>query len=227
MLDKKLQSLAQHANFQVSINSVVGTSDRVEDAVAVTRRARELGFATTVGVVHDRQGQLLPLGQSAQATYKEIMQTSPRSAYTFAYYNQFQKNLIEGKANEWDCRAGSRYVYICENGLVHYCSQQRGTPGIALEQYGASDLEREYHTVKSCAPYCTISCVHQVSMIDAFRDQPRNALGRFFPALGEGHRAPVAIRMLTWMFLPPEGSIVRKKLTQAITQVTLRLLNVS
>ena len=58
---------------------------------------------------------------------------------------------MQGKANDWSCRAGSRYLYICENGLVHYCSQ-RGTPGIPLEQYGAADLEREFHWAKSCAP---------------------------------------------------------------------------
>src|SRR5260370_30075408 len=49
---------------------------------------------------------------------------------------------------------------------VHYCSQQRGYPGIPLEKYTPDDLEREYHTVKRCAPYCTISCVQRVSMID-------------------------------------------------------------
>jgi hypothetical protein len=26
----------------------------------------------------------------------------------------------------------ARYLYICEDGLVHYCSQQRGTPGTPL-----------------------------------------------------------------------------------------------
>ncbi len=31
--------------------------------------------------------------------------------------------------------AGSRYLYVCEDGLVHYCSQQRGTPAIPLRQY--------------------------------------------------------------------------------------------
>ena len=41
----------------------------------------------------------------------------------------FQDNLADGKPNEWRCRAGARYLYICEDGLVHYCSQQRGYPG--------------------------------------------------------------------------------------------------
>jgi pyruvate-formate lyase-activating enzyme len=73
--------------------------------------------------------------------------------------------------------------YICEDGLVHYCSQQRGYPAIPLEKYTRAHLEHEYHTQKSCAPRCTISCVQQVAMLDNWRDpqtrpafQPTGAL---------------------------------------------------
>jgi MoaA/NifB/PqqE/SkfB family radical SAM enzyme len=229
VLDKKLQFLAAHATFQVNINSVIGTSEHPEDALAVAARARELGFATTVGVVHDGHGQLRALGETERKVYQEIMQSSGRSFSTFAYYNQFQKNLIEGKANDWHCRAGSRYLYICEDGLVHYCSQQRGRPGIPIEQYSAADLNREYGSEKPCAPYCTVSCVHQVSMIDQFRDQPRQALARFFPPKSGADQAfdpPAIVRALTWMFLPPHESKTRKTLTQGFARVALWCLKV-
>ena len=229
VLDRKLESLAEHACFRVNINSVVGTSEHPEDAVAVARRARELGFQTTVGIVHDGQGQLQPLGQAAQRVYREIMQISSRGFSTFAYYNQFQKNLVEGKTNNWRCRAGSRYLYVCEDGLVHYCSQQRGAPGIPLENYSAENLEREYDSVKSCAPFCTVSCVHQVSMIDQFRDQPKQALAQFFPARSgqeDAYDPPASIGILTWMFLPPEENRVRKKLTQGLTRAASWCLRV-
>ena len=39
-------------------------------------------------------------------------------------------------------------MYICEDGLVHYCSQQRGYPGKPLEQYTREDIRREYLTEK-------------------------------------------------------------------------------
>ena len=81
----------------------------------------------------------------------------------------FQSNLVDGKPNEWRCRAGARYLYICENGLVHYCSQQRGIPGIPLEQYTIDHIRREFNAPKSCAPYCTIGCVHRVSFMDFWR----------------------------------------------------------
>jgi MoaA/NifB/PqqE/SkfB family radical SAM enzyme len=228
VLDKKLQWLAEYAEFRVSINSVIGTSERPEDAVSVAYRARELGFGTTVGIVHDGKGQLQPLRDAEQRAYKEIVQSSGQSFSTFAYYNQFQKNLMRGLANDWSCRAGSRYLYICEDGLVHYCSQQRGKPGIPLELYAKPDLEREYHSVKPCAPYCTVSCVHQVSMIDQFRDKPRETLGRFFPSNSdqEDYDLPGIIRVLNWMFLPPTESKTRNTLTRSFTRAALWCLKV-
>ena len=62
---------------------------------------------------------------------------------------------------KWRCRAGSRYLYVDEGGIVSWCSQQRGTPGIPLLEYTHDDLEREYRTEKWCAPTCTIQCVHR------------------------------------------------------------------
>jgi hypothetical protein len=59
---------------------------------------------------------------------------------------------------------------------VHYCSQQRGYPGIPLEKYTSADIRREFYTEKSCAPHCTVSCVHQVSVVDAWRAPQRPPL---------------------------------------------------
>ena len=52
---------------------------------------------------------------------------------------------------------------------MHYCSQQRGYPGIPLERYTVEDIRREFLTEKDCAPHCTVSCVHQVSFMDFWR----------------------------------------------------------
>src|SRR3974390_2253849 len=53
VLDKKLQLLAEHADFHVNINSVVGGGIRdPHDAYTVGRRALELGFTSTLGVIH-------------------------------------------------------------------------------------------------------------------------------------------------------------------------------
>src|SRR5438094_4168566 len=62
VLDKKLQMLAEHADFHVNINSVVGGGiANPNDALTVSERALWLGFSSTIGIIHDGSGQLKPL----------------------------------------------------------------------------------------------------------------------------------------------------------------------
>jgi MoaA/NifB/PqqE/SkfB family radical SAM enzyme len=214
VLDQKLKWLAEYAEFDVNINSVLGSSMvRPEEALAVAERARALGFNGTVGIIHDGSGQLRPLNDVQRRIYDRITGDPGRSFSAFVRSHQFQRNLVHGLPNNWRCHAGSRYLYVCEDGLVHYCSQQRGHPGIPLEQYSIEDLEREYHSVKPCAPYCTISCVHRVSVVDEFRENPEAALSQFFP--GE---MPRSVRILKRLFLPVRGR------QTAFTKLTLKLL---
>jgi MoaA/NifB/PqqE/SkfB family radical SAM enzyme len=167
VLDQKLQLLAEYAEFHVNINSVLGSGIRnPEDALRVARRAVELGFTSTVGLIHDGNGQIQPLGPREQEIFEEIMTLGKRS---FSRVNQFQHNIAAGRENDWRCRAGSRYLYICEDGLVHYCSQQRGYPGIPLLHYTEEHRRREFLSKKGCAPNCTVSCVHQISTVDFWR----------------------------------------------------------
>src|SRR5947199_221494 len=63
-LDSRLVMLARYAEFHVNINSVLGAGVKEpNDAVAVTRRAVELGLTTTVGIIHDGDGQLRMVGE--------------------------------------------------------------------------------------------------------------------------------------------------------------------
>jgi MoaA/NifB/PqqE/SkfB family radical SAM enzyme len=167
VLDQKLKLLAEHAEFHVNINSVLGSGVRnPEDALAIAHRAIALGFTSTVGILHDGGGQLQPLGAREREIFEEIMALGKRG---FTRVNAFQHNIAAGRENEWRCRAGSRYLYICEDGLVHYCSQQRGAPGIPLGEYTPEHRRREFLTKKGCAPRCTVSCVHQISTVDRWR----------------------------------------------------------
>jgi MoaA/NifB/PqqE/SkfB family radical SAM enzyme len=167
VLDKKLQLMAEYADFHVNINSVVGGGVcNPQDALTIGKRAMELGFSSTVGIIHDGDGQLQPLGEDERRVYHEMKSLEKRS---FSRINSFQDNISLGRPNQWRCRAGARYLYICEDGLVHYCSQQRGYPGTPLEKYTIADIRREYLTEKGCAPHCTVSCVHQVSIFDSWR----------------------------------------------------------
>jgi len=199
VLDQKLQWLARYAEFAVTVNSVLGGGmPNPEDALTIARRARQLGFTATVGLLHAPGGQAQPLTAREREVYEQILELG-KSLYSFAHYDRFQKNLVHGLPNRWHCRAGSRYLYVCEDGLVHWCSQQRGYPGVPLEEYTRAHLEREYHSAKSCAPYCTVSCVHQTAMVDWFRENPREALLQLVSS--GGGRAPASVRLLAWLFL--------------------------
>jgi MoaA/NifB/PqqE/SkfB family radical SAM enzyme len=174
LLEPKLRWLAEVAEFSVNVNSVVGGGIKVpEDALVVARRARELGFTSTVGIIHDGGGQLRRLGERPMAVYRALQRLGSRG--DTKVNRIFQDNLAHGRPNQWRCRAGARYLYVDEAGLVHYCSQQRGTPGIPLAQYTAEDLRREYDTPKACAPYCTVNCVQRVALFDNWRSPQRTA----------------------------------------------------
>ncbi|MEZ4270401.1 MAG: hypothetical protein R3C68_02845 [Myxococcota bacterium] len=121
-----------------------------------------------MGIIHDENGLLKKLGDEERAVYDEITHRG-RGMYT--RIRGFQENLVNGEPNDWRCRAGARYLYICEDGLVHYCSQMRGFPGIPLQDYTVEHIIREFDTPKTCAPYCTIGCVHRASFMDAWRPQ--------------------------------------------------------
>ena len=147
LLDAKLEWLSECAEFDVNINSVLGAGIRnPEDARTITTRARELGFSTSIGIIHDGVGALKPLGPAERDVWDEVsgqvngLRQLLKNLYTGI--RGFQQNLADGKPNDWRCRAGARYFYVCEGGLVHLCSQQRGYPAIPLERYDVERMRR-------------------------------------------------------------------------------------
>lgn len=206
VLDRKLQWLAEYAEFGVTINSVLGAAIRTpEDAFTIGARARELGFTSTVGILHDHTGQLRPLEANQSEVYDRF-RTLKTALFSFAHFDSFQENISRALPTDWHCRAGGRFLYICEDGLVHYCSQQRGHPGIPLADYTVEVVKREAARPKGCAPFCTISCVHQTAMLDEFRERPRETLQGILDRrrkLDPGFRPPAAVGVLSWLFLDP------------------------
>jgi MoaA/NifB/PqqE/SkfB family radical SAM enzyme len=183
LLDRKLQHLKDHATFDVNINSVLGGGIKnPEDARTINNRARQLGFSTSIGIIHDGSGRLKPLGPVERRVFDDVSAAINGAGQVlknlYSGIRSFQDNLADGKPNQWRCRAGARYLYVCEDGLVHYCSQQRGYPGVPLESYTIDDIRREFDTPKSCAPYCTVGCVHRVSTMDFWRSPQHVAVSR-------------------------------------------------
>ena len=149
MLDQKLRWLAEFAEFDVNVNSVVGGGIRNPEDARRHREPRAFDWGLDDGGDHSRHdGRIASAGRRTATILEEIVDAG-RSDVRLRDYNRFQKNLANGRPNDWHCGAGSRYLYICEDGLVHWCSQQRGHPGIPLEQYGLDDLQRQYRQVKA------------------------------------------------------------------------------
>ena len=170
-----LRYLSEDADFHININSVIGGGIKnPEDAVTVAEKAVELGFSTSLGIIHDGTGQLKPLSDREMKIYQQLKKFGKSG---WVRFNGFQDDLAHGKPHEWRCRAGARYLYICEEGLVHYCSQQRGYPAVPLEKYSMADIKREFYTEKPCAKFCTIACVQQIAYFDNWR-APQHAENR-------------------------------------------------
>ncbi len=73
VLERKLEWLAREAEFSVTINSVLGVAVKnPEDALPVARRARSLGFHSTVSIAHDGAGPSHALPERQFSIYQEI-----------------------------------------------------------------------------------------------------------------------------------------------------------
>ena len=205
VLDRKLEWLAERAQSSASPSTpcwarafaIRKTRWRCRGGRASSASPARSGFCTI------SRGQLKPLGTSQQDVYEQFRRHKG-SLFSFAHFDSFQDNISRGLPNDWHCRAGGRFLYICEDGLVHYCSQQRGRPGIPLDDYTVEDLRREAARPKGCAPFCTISCVHQTAMLDDFRERPRETLAGILErrrAVDAGFEAPWLVGALSWLFL--------------------------
>jgi MoaA/NifB/PqqE/SkfB family radical SAM enzyme len=225
VLERKLEWLARDAEFPVTINSVLGAAVRhPEDALTVARRARSLGFHSTVGVAHDGTGQSHGLPERQLRIYADI-RALETGVFSFAHYDRFQENLVRGVPNAWHCRAGARFLYVCEDGLVHWCSQQRGHPGIPLAEYTREDIEREYAVVKECAPFCGVSCVQQTAMLDEIREDPRGMLRQLIErrrATDPNFRTPLLLRLIAWAFLDNPRAVSMQRAFARMLRLTSR-----
>ena len=123
VLDKKLQHLKDHANSAEHHSDLGGGIKNPEDAT-INTRARE-GFD-----LHRQQPRIgrpaarVDRTQGLRRCVGGPQRPLPAVRIPYSGITNFQNNLADGKPNEWRC--AGRLPYVCEEGLVHYCSQQRG-----------------------------------------------------------------------------------------------------
>jgi MoaA/NifB/PqqE/SkfB family radical SAM enzyme len=165
-LRNKLEVLARVAKFRVTLSGVIG-STIADDALEVVRFAKAHGFRPRVLLIHGPDGTL-ELGPDKQELYREVGQAI---GARFTEAHDYRSRLLAGKPAPFKCRAGSRYLYVDEFGMVRWCSQQRERFGIPLAEYTEADLRRQFHTRKGCEAHCTVGCARTNSAWDEWRPQ--------------------------------------------------------
>jgi MoaA/NifB/PqqE/SkfB family radical SAM enzyme len=165
-LKPKLELLAKHAKFRVSLSAVIGSATPAE-VLEVVAYAKERGFRPRVLLLHGDDGQL-QLGAEELALYKRVKR---EIGERFDEARDYRTALMRGESAPFKCRAGSRYLYVDELGIVRWCSQQTGSFGVPLADYDRRLLERQFYTKKGCSDHCTIGCARTNSAFDEWRGQ--------------------------------------------------------
>lgn len=165
-LRERLKTVSKYAKFRVVMNSVIGSAPSAE-VLEVIDFAKEHGFIPRVQFMHDEHGQL----SLTQEQLDLVGEVRKRLGKRFMEGGDYRRQLMNEGQAPFKCRAGSRYLYVDELGMVRWCSQTRKGFGKSLETYELADLKKQFFTPKSCNPHCTIGCVRNNSRYDEFRSQ--------------------------------------------------------
>jgi MoaA/NifB/PqqE/SkfB family radical SAM enzyme len=171
LIQKRLVGLKQHARFGVNVNAVLGSCSPAATRTLVDE-VEKLGFFMTVGLLHDGMGQLDEglAGPELPELYREMRGRSKKSIFHHVGEG-WEDRMIAKRDVPFRCRAGARYLYVDEHGLVAYCSQRRSEPGLPLLEYTREHLTEAFETPKGCEASCTIACVRRASAMDEWRGQ--------------------------------------------------------
>ena len=167
-LEGRLALLAEHARFAVNVNAVLGACSP-EETARLADNVRRRGFYMTLGLMHgsDGQAEAQLFDSGALRLYDRVRRRSLRSLF-HRVGEQWERQMLRQGAAPWKCRAGARFLYVDEAGVVSYCSQRRGEPGVSLRTYTAEHLRRGRER-KGCEDGCTLGCVRRASAPDAWR----------------------------------------------------------
>jgi len=165
-LRPKLEQLARLARFEVVLSGVLGAAPPSE-VFEVVDFAKRQGFRPRVLVLHDDRGRMTLTDEERRA-FEQVKAALGRG---FGEARDYRQRLLEQGRAPFKCRAGSRYLYVDEEGMVHWCSQTRDRFGLPLADYDFDELRRQFHHPKPCAPTCTVGCARTQSWPDEWRPQ--------------------------------------------------------
>lgn len=157
----KLALLRRLARFDVFVNMVLcdQTRDQFEEAF---RELTDLGFPVTIDLLHDGRGAIQIRGREYVNLWKRYYVDRTPQAYLDQAYGA---ELLEGRRPTWQCRAGSRFLYVDEFGKAQFCSAQRGRLDKPITEYSCSDLRAYGRMYKGCEEGCALLCVYRGSVL--------------------------------------------------------------
>ena len=162
----KLIMLAKHALFKVHINTVLG-SIPFNETLKVVHFTKKLGLETTVQWLHDAKGHILNPENICKNEIDSIL-----SACNLPLYHSKEIMRVGfNKEKPWKCRAGSRFLYIDEFSIAHWCSQTISSWSCEIDKVTNSILKKNFYLKKNCNLGCTLGCVRDASKYDFFRKQ--------------------------------------------------------
>ncbi|MBI2345388.1 MAG: radical SAM protein [Deltaproteobacteria bacterium] len=187
-LRKRLETLRTLAKFRVVVSGVVGACP-AEETYEVIDYAKRMGFRPRVLLIHDARGQV-KLSPEQMTVYNRIQKLIGRHLFELSDYRH---RIITNGSAPFKCRAGSRYLYVDENGIVLWCSQTRKWFQKPLTEYTEEDLRQQFYTYKSCHAHCTLGCVRSASSVDNWRSQERPRRAAAADSALQGKRASVTV----------------------------------
>ena len=151
VLDKKLQLLAEHADFHVNINSVVGGGIRSpQDALVIGKRALELGFTSTRRD-HPRRRRPVaaPPGRRARSLLRDACdaeEPATRASIISRTTSRTAGKIVGAAA---PARAISTFAKTAWSTTAR---SSAAIPAKPLPEYTLEDVRREYRTAKELRP---------------------------------------------------------------------------
>jgi MoaA/NifB/PqqE/SkfB family radical SAM enzyme len=184
----KLRRLRVRARFDVPVTLVLCPQSRDEFG-PMLRELRASDIPVSVNLIHDEHGQIAVTGAEYLALWDQhYLEGRPFTSMEY----QYGRELLQGRRPEWHCRAGSRFLYVDEFGMVQYCSAQRGRLNKPVTEYRAEDLRAHGAERKGCESGCSLFCVYRDSQFDNARgDVAREVLRKLRVAVGP--RTPAAV----------------------------------
>src|SRR5438876_41884 len=92
-----------------------------DDFEELIKEIETFGFRMSVNLIHNAKGYVTIEGQP----YLDLYENFYREGRAFTYLDyEYGKRLLEGKRPAWKCRAGARYLYVDEFGMVQLCASQ-------------------------------------------------------------------------------------------------------